>query len=83
MTAAETLRWVASELDAQVEEARQDWVNVLIRSSVRARINTLLETAAMCRTAAIRVEKGEPLTMSPDVKGRKKKRPDDVQEGKD
>lgn len=49
---AETLCWVANELETQIEELRQDWVSVLLKSSVRARINALSETAAMCRKAA-------------------------------
>lgn len=59
---AEALRWVAAELDAQVAEAKQDWVKVLITSGARSRINTLEEMAVMCRNAAVRVEHGEPLT---------------------
>jgi hypothetical protein len=48
----ETLRWVAAELEKQIEDLRQDWVKVLLSAGVRSRIETLRETAVMCRTAA-------------------------------
>lgn len=57
---AETLRWVADELEAQIEELRQDWVKVLLSAGARSRINTLEETAAMCRKAAGRGKKRAP-----------------------
>lgn len=59
---AEALRWVAAQLETEIEEARQDWVRMLLREGHRARINALSETAAMCRSAASRVERGKPLT---------------------
>lgn len=69
---ADTLRWVAAELDAQVAEAKQDWVKVMLSSGARSRINTLEETAVMCRAAAARVERGKDLTAPERTKGRGK-----------
>jgi len=59
---AEALRWVATELDAQLAEARDDSLRLLISASARSRLNTLTETATMCRTAAARAERGKPLS---------------------
>jgi hypothetical protein len=50
----EALCWVADELEAQIEELRQDWVKVLLSAGARSRINALSEVAAMCRKAATR-----------------------------
>lgn len=61
MSAAEALRWVATELDTEADALRQDWVSVRIRATVRSRIETLSETAVMCRSAALRVERDESL----------------------
>jgi hypothetical protein len=57
---AETLHWVADELEAQIEELRQDWVKVLLSAGARSRINAFSEVAAMCRKAATRKGKKMP-----------------------
>jgi len=56
MTAPEALRSFASELDAKAEEARSDWVGVLLKSNVRSRIEAFTEAATLCRAAAKRFE---------------------------
>lgn len=59
MTAPEALRWAADQCDVKVAEVRMnDWVGVLIKSNVRSRIETLLETASMCRAKAKLLEEG-------------------------
>ena len=68
-----TLRLVAAELDAQAEHCQADWVNVLLRSGTRARITTLQETAALCRAAAKRAERGEPVLFGDEIVSIKKK----------
>lgn len=63
---AEALRWVAAELDAQLADARDDSLRLLISASARSHLNTLTETATMCRSAAARVERGKDLSTGKD-----------------
>lgn len=53
---AQTLRQLAKELDAHVEELSQDKINVLLRAAHRARMTAFLDVASMCRRAADETE---------------------------
>ena len=67
---AETLRWVASELEAQIEGLRQDRMRVLLSAGARARIDALSETAAMCRAEARKVNRKEASWPADVAKGK-------------
>lgn len=63
---AEALRWVADQLDAQLAEARDDSLRLMISAGARSQLNALDETATMCRSAAARVERGKELSTEKD-----------------
>lgn len=63
---AEALRWVAAELEAQLTEARDDSLRLLISAGARSHMNALDATATMCRAAAVRALRGKALSTGKD-----------------